>query len=419
MKTMDDDLRLESLDSGLIIQEFGACEAALSPTAYALLRARYAGKLDISLTERAGVYKLAALDHVGRIGLPGGGLLVVRSKVGAANLFYMLMSEPRLACFFPPPTGLTPSPEIFGYVLGLLVEKVEELFRAGLYRAFIPSEEDLPFVRGRIAIGAQLHRYGELKHRHICAYSELTPDTPENRVVAATLRLLPALLRRETESALLKRVRALLPRFETVRPMGRGEALALLPGITFHRLNASYASLLALCRLVLRHLTLEERTGPHPFASFLVNMPRLFESFVTERLRAHLDRHGLRVVAQRHDYLDEARHVCIRPDVLVYRKGGHDPLLVLDAKYRRPDGAEADLNLDLYQVSAYLDRYRLRRGVLVYPWFGEVPHAELRLRGTLKRLHLATLDLSPRSPAQLERNCAELAAQVAELALNG
>ena len=399
----------------LIVEEGGAIEAALPGDAYAQLRSRYSRQIEIGPGERAGVYRIAARDYVGRIGLPGGGMLVIRPKVGVANLFHMLAAAPGPARFYPPPTGLAPNPEIFSFIIAALVERTEGLLRQGLYRAYLPREEDLPLVRGRILLGEQLHRHGELKHRHVCAYADLTHDTPENRVLTAALRLLPALLRPGMDDRLVRRVRALLPRFAEVSVITKAQALALLPTISFHRLNAPYAPALGLCRLALRHLTLDERAGSHPFASFLVDMPRLFEGFVTDRLSAYMAAHGLRVVAQRHDYLDEARRVGIRPDVLVYAVGGVAPLLVLDAKYRRLEGDNPDLNPDLYQVSAYLDRYRLRRGVLVYPQLGEAAHAELRLRGTHKSLHLATLDLAAPDVAQLERNCAMLAERVARL----
>jgi 5-methylcytosine-specific restriction endonuclease McrBC regulatory subunit McrC len=110
--------------------------------------------------------------------------------------------------------------------------------------------------------------------------------------------------------------------------------------------------------------------------------------------------------------------VGIRPDVLVYPTGSPAPALVLDAKYRRlPVGAEHDLSRDLYQVSAYLDRYQLRRGVLVYPQFEAAEQTELRLRGTPKQLHVATLNLAAPDVTEFERHCTALTAQVARLAL--
>jgi 5-methylcytosine-specific restriction enzyme subunit McrC len=400
----------------ITLTEFESREVPLSAAAYVALRSRYAGKLEVGVTEREGTYRLTARDHVGRVGLPGDVMLVIRPKVGVANLFYMLCAEAGLARFYPQPTRLAPEAEIFSFVMDLLVRRVEDLLRAGLYRAYVPARNDLPFVRGRIVLGEQLRLHGDLKDRHVCAYADLTADTAENRVMLAALRLLPALLDGSGEDRLVRRVRALLPRFEGVSVVSRAEALRLLRGILFHRLNASCAPALGLCGLALRHLTLDERAGPHPFASFLVDMPRLFESFVTSRLKVYLARYGLRVFAQRHDYLDEGRQVGIRPDLLVYARGEADPLLVLDAKYRRMDGEEG-VNRDLYQVSAYMDRYGLSRGALVYPQFGDAARSNLRLRGTAKSLHLLTLGLDAPGISQLEENCAAFSEEVARLSM--
>ena len=403
----------------LTVGEFESGELTLPMAAVGLLRSRYARQIAVQATDVAGRYRVRARGWVGRVGLPGGGLLVIRPKVPLGHLFTMLTADPRLARFEQPPADLAPDPEIFSFVLAALLERIERLLRVGLIQGYVPQEEDLPFVRGRIVLGAQLRRHGDLKARHVCAYAAFTPDTAENQVVAATLRLLPGLLE-PGERALARRARGLLARFAEVTPVGRAEALALLARITLHRLNQAYGPVLGLCRLALHHLTLAEAAGPHPFASFLVEMPRLFESFVAARLRAGLGAHGLRVVAQQHDYLDEARQVGIRPDVLVYRATGATPLLVLDTKYRRlPAGDPTDLSSDLYQVSAYLDRYGLRQGVLVYPQFEAAAATALKLRGTPKHLHIATLDLAPGSLAAFEQGCAALVESVARLALAG
>jgi len=400
----------------LTIGEFESGELTLPPAAVALLRSRYARQIVVQATDAPGRYRVSARGWVGRVGLPGGGLLVIRPKVPLGHLFTMLTADPRLARFEQPPADLLPDPEIFSFVLAALLQRIEGLLRVGLIQGYVPQEEDLPFVRGRIMLGAQLRRHGDLKARHVCAYAAFTPDTAENRVVAATLRLLPGLLE-PGERALARRARSLLARFAEVTPVGRVEALVLLARITLHRLNHAYGPVLGLCRLALHHLTLAEAAGPHPFASFLVEMPRLFESFVAARLRAGLGAHGLRVVAQQHDYLDEARQVGIRPDVLIYPAVGATPMLVLDTKYRRlPAGDPTDLSADLYQVSAYLDRYGLRQGVLVYPQFEAGAATALKLRGTPKRLHIATLDLAPGSLAGFEQACAALVESVAGLA---
>jgi 5-methylcytosine-specific restriction enzyme subunit McrC len=398
----------------LVLREFESCEAALAADVAAVLRSRYAGRIDVAPTERAGVYRLSARDYVGRIGLPGGGVLVVRPKVEVANLFYMLCSDAGLAEFNPPPTGLqsnSDNPDIASFVAEALVASVERLLASGIYRGYVPQEESVPLVRGRILIGQQVSRYAELKHRHVCAYTDLTADTPENRVVVAALRLAIPLLNQKART--VRQARAQLGRLEGVSSVSARQAIALLRTISLHRLNAAYGPAIGLCRLLLHHLSFDERAGPHPYASFLVNMPRLFEGFLTARLRALLPRHGLRGQAQRHDYLDEERTVGIRPDLLVYASRGGPPLLVLDFKYRRLDEPDTSPNSDLYQLSAYMDRYALRPGMLVYPRFETFPTSQLKLKGTAKQLHLATVDLAAPSPAALETECERLGETIA------
>ncbi len=396
------------------LSEYGSVEVALPIEVYSLLRSRYSKQIEVAHTGREGVYRVAARDYVGRISLPGG-MLVIRPKVSVGNLFYMLCADAGLADFHPPPMGLHEDDEIFPFILAALLNAIETAVASGLYRDYNRREDRIPYVRGRILLGEQV-RHGWLQHLHTCAYADHSFDTPENRVLAATLRLLPALLRRrEAEDGLAARARSLLRHFGEVAAIRRGEAVALLPRLQIHRLNAAYGPALALCGLALRGLTLNEQAGAHPYASFLVQMPRLFESFLTKRLARLLPRYGLRVVAQRHDYLDEARTVGIRPDVLVFARREAAPRLVLDAKYRRSEGPDADPNRDLYQVSAYLDRYGLREGGLVYPRFEGEEGARMKLRGTPKHLHILTLDLGATTPALLDEKCALLARQVAQL----
>lgn len=405
----------------IALREFEACEVALSWEAYAALRARYAGRIDVEPTERAGVYRVAARDYVGRVGMPGGGILTISPKVTTANLFYMLCVEAGPAEFKPPPLGLAEdvgNQDILAFVAAALLDAVGQLLEVGIYRGYVLQQGSMEPVRGHIVMSAQISRYGDLKHRHICSYAELTADTPENRIIAAALGYIPWLLSRQIkrDNILIRRAGRYSAGLEGVNAASRGEAIALLRLVGLHRLTAAYGPVLGLCRLLLQHLSFQERPGPYPFASFLVNMPRLFESFLTARLSALLRGHGLRAQAQRHDYLDEERTVGIRPDLLVFPARGKEPLLVLDFKYRNLDEPGASANQDLYQLSAYMDRYKLRPGMLVYPQFEGAPSTRLKIKGTGKQLHLASVNLGAPTPSALEAECTSLANTVIDIA---
>ena len=141
----------------------------------------------------------------------------------------------------------------------------------------------------------------------------------------------------------------------------------------------------SLTELVLRATSFEHFAGPVAVNGFLLDMPLLFEEFVTVALREALESaYGGRVVAQPRYYLDLAGRVPLRPDI-VWRV--HDSVIaVIDAKYKaeKPSGYP---NADLYQLLAYCTVLGLRTGHLVYASGNETP-AHHVVRGSQRRDHL-------------------------------
>ncbi len=407
--------------AALSLLEYEPHDLAIDRRAVEALKASFLDKIDVAPTERAGVYRLTSNGYVGRLTLPGPLTLHIRPRTGAGTLFYMLCSEPGLAHFYPPHVSLSDETDISSFIISTMVAQTEALLRDGMYLAYVSLQQELGLVRGRILLGRQLAELGGLSHRHICEYGELTEDVTENRVVATTLHLALRMGALQEDSGLLKRLRALVLRTRSITLYrDPHQALQALSIANLHRLNARYAPTLALCRLLLSGMTLAETEGSHPFASFLINMPRLFESFLTTQLCSYLEPYGLRIVAQKSDYLDEERSVGIRPDILIYRaaSGRATPLLVLDAKYKVLSGSEASNSQDLYQISAYMGRFGVDHGMLVYPQFVGPVDKSLQLKGAAKSIRIVTLDISSGAPTDLQGRCAQLAQLVAELALS-
>ena len=131
----------------------------------------------------------------------------------------------------------------------------------------------------------------------------------------------------------------------------------------FTRLNEHYRPALRLARLVLANLTLQDAVGETQASSFMLDMNKLFERFVTERLRRAL-RGRLEVKDQHQDRLDEERTLTIRPDLL-FRSGG-SPRFVADIKYKLTDDAAGGRHPDYYQLLAYTTALDLPEGALIY-----------------------------------------------------
>jgi 5-methylcytosine-specific restriction enzyme subunit McrC len=144
----------------------------------------------------------------------------------------------------------------------------------------------------------------------------------------------------------------------------------------------------------LRATSVEHEFGSVAVNGFLLEMPGLFEDFVTVALRdALVSAYGGRVDDQDRNHFDEAGQVRLRPDIVWKVRGS--AVAVIDAKYKaeKPAGYP---NADLYQLLAYCTVLGLRNGHLVYAKGNENPaHHVIRRCGIEIFCHAVDLDQPP------------------------
>ena len=140
--------------------------------------------------------------------------------------------------------------------------------------------------------------------------------------------------------------------------------------------------------------SVEHAAGTVAVNGFLIDMPQLFQDFVTVALREALEgAYGGRLAAEPLHHLDEAGRVRLYPDI-VWHIGGA-PVAVIDAKYKaeKPRGYP---NADLYQLLAYCTVLGLRTGHLVYARGNEESTRHVvRGAGVEIVCHALELDQSP------------------------
>lgn len=104
------------------------------------------------------------------------------------------------------------------------------------------------------------------------------------------------------------------------------------------------------------------RVGRSHDASFLIDMPRLYELFVAQWLKKHLPKE-FEIRAQERVALSQGRFVC-NIDLVLYQTDSAKTLCVLDTKYKAPEYADQN---DIYQVNAYAGLKSCPSAFLVYP----------------------------------------------------
>jgi 5-methylcytosine-specific restriction enzyme subunit McrC len=229
----------------------------------------------------------------------------------------------------------------------------------GPIRGYRRREERADALRGRVRFADQIARGAGLPIPLEIAYSDYTPDVLENRMLLTAASLLLRLPRVATSARRrLMHVRAQLENVQMLRDWRGVRA----PDVT--RLNEHYRPALALAELVLRNLSISQETGGIQATTFVFDMNKVFEDFVTAAFTDAMRPYGGTVRAQGGEYsLDLGSRLKLKPDIGWW--DGHRCLAILDAKYKAIDEGLMR-NGDAYQMLAYCTAYDLRRGYLVY-----------------------------------------------------
>ncbi|MBA2527304.1 MAG: hypothetical protein H0V18_16215 [Pyrinomonadaceae bacterium] len=343
---------------------------------------------------------------VGVIVLPSGKRLESRPKVPVRNLFYMLAVALGLKfkniTFWDELAEYEHLDELLEFVASYFTDLLDDRVRRGLYRSYIDQKENLHFVRGRIDFMQDLRLNHALRHRHYCGYSEFTWDIPENQVLRQVTHLLSGWgFSRRLKLRLVKIDSALAEITPTQFTSN------ILDRFNYTRHNADYKHLHQFCRLFLDGFSLHEDVGSFYFQTFLLDMNKLFEKFVTKLLISEAP-DGVLVSFQVPMHLDVQGKVRMAPDLVITTSGV--PQIIGDCKYKRLESGQYK-NFDLYQIALYCVVGNVSRGILAYPQSESDETDELHIRNTSIVVNQMTIDLSKEGDS-FRKECKDFSAAV-------
>jgi 5-methylcytosine-specific restriction enzyme subunit McrC len=275
---------------------------------------------------------------------------------------------------------------LFDLIALLLAEESRRLVRDGLLQDYVPREETLPVVRGRLLPLEQVTRHFGRVDALECRYDEFESDIDENRLVSAALEVAAGHCRDARVRDEVRRMRSV---FQEVcfAPELDWDWVTRPP--EYHRRNEHYQVAHGYARLILGSISVRdffEASSTTAF-TFLLDMNLLFERFVTRLLAEGLAEAGIRVLPQHRDrsiIVDEETGKSYRaviPDILlVWRDSDGTFMRVpVDAKYKLYQ-AEKIEPADVYQLFFYGYAYDRQLGVgpvrafILYPstdaWHG-------------------------------------------------
>ncbi len=327
----------------------------------------------------------------------------IRPKLAISQVLFLAsyaMDEFKAPPGWPPQVPTSDLVQAMAYLLALAAQRA---FARGLHRDYREHEEALTTVKGRIRVAEQIRRRFGVPIPVEVRYDDFTEDVTANRLVkAAAEALIQMRLRDRNDRTRLTQVLARLENVSWVE-----YERERVPDVRFNRLNEHYREVVALSRIVLQHRSIEAQRGDILAPGFLMDMNRVFESFVVRALRKELKltertfRSGQRL--GQHIFLAKDEGIQLKPDLTWWERG--ECTFVGDAKYKRIDHDTP--NADLYQMLAYATALDLPGGLLIYAQgteaktYAEAKTYEVRHCGKL--LEVFALDLSGTRQELLDR----------------
>lgn len=369
----------------VVLREYQPRAIELTATAARDLTLAGGSRLSITIGDEPGIFVLKPTQWVGSI-VTDEVAVLIRPKVSIENLFTLLDVGIPDSAWNDRTFDYAASPNLLAAVADLYVRVVDQALARGVRRDYRAESDRLPALRGRIDFVEQLRRPGS-EVPIACRFDEYTADIAENRALRLASR---TLLRVPGVAPVTRRgLMGTLARLEEVSDSYI--APDAVDRIVITRLNRHYVPALRLASVILRNLTLADRSGSVGATSFLLDMNDLFQRWVGARLRRHL-RGVLDVDEEPRWHLDVGRHVAMRPD-LTFRRA-EDLAGVADVKYKVTDTG-LGRHGDYYQLLAYATASGLPDGVLIYcQGDGDALPLEVITRGSGKRLLTYQIDMT-------------------------
>lgn len=245
--------------------------------------------------------------------------------------------------------------------LDLFLNEVELLLHQGLAKRYRHTEGQQTALRGAIQFGTHISRNLVHQERFYTRHQTYDHQHLHNQLIRQALLVLPRLTNSPTLRG--RTVRALLQWIDV--PALKVTA-ATFARLAFNRKTEAYRPALVIARLLLLHHRPDLRGGANDLVALLFNMNQLWERYLLRTLHRIGTPLGWKVEKPGYKILWEAETGStsqMQPDILVAIPGTGN--IVLDAKWKRPQGRPAEA--DLRQLYAYAHHYDAKHTALLYP----------------------------------------------------
>ncbi|KIM06112.1 MAG: hypothetical protein KN64_01045 [Sulfurovum sp. AS07-7] len=253
--------------------------------------------------------------------------------------------------------------EIF---ISMFLEELSKLIQKGIKSDYIPKEDNLKFLKGKLKINEQIKYNYIHKERFFAAFDEFSSDRVENRLIKTTLQYL---YQKSKSNKNQQRIREFLFVFDEI---GISHDFKTDFGkVKPNRQMRDYEQVLLWCKTFLLENSFSPYKGNDIAFALLFDMNLLFESYIGH----YLKKKGFDVSLQdsgKH-LVENPRKFALRPDIVIKRKENNKKVIIADTKWKIIKEEKDISQSDMYQLYAYGKKYDNNHLYLIYPKDDENP----------------------------------------------
>ncbi|MCL1058687.1 McrC family protein [Shewanella gelidimarina] len=274
--------------------------------------------------------------------------------------------------------NMTRMPLLDVFIL-LFLEEVANLIKRGVARSYQSTEDNLPFLKGKLLVSQQIKHNLVLKHKHYLAFDDFSANRPENRLIRSALLWAIKRVTPNTKQLCHEYLFHLndIPESKSIRQDIRSWQRG--------RHVRHYESIRPWIEMIFSEQSPTSTAGKSQMLSMLFPMERVFEDYVALKLKQQL--HDCEVKSQvRQEYLlshkapaaDKARMLFqLKPDLHITHNDNETVSVVIgDTKWKLideklPNEKYGIKEADIYQMLAYNQTYQKKQDKseiwLIYP----------------------------------------------------
>lgn len=240
----------------------------------------------------------------------------------------------------------------------MFIKELHSLIQRGIRNDYIAKEDHRFYLKGKLLFKEQIRHNAIHKERFFTSSDEFIVDIAENRLIKSTLIFLK---NQTTQPLLLTSLNTLLCSFSDIPPSNDPfkEFSLLKPSRHFDY----YQNTLRWCELFLQKKHFSPYGGEDKAYALLFPTEKLFESYVASMLKKHNRDLDIKEQCRGKYFLEEngSDKYALKPDLWIDKKN-----IIIDTKWKIINDRIAES--DLYQMWAYVCKYRAKEVWLIYPF---------------------------------------------------